>query len=171
MLLWRCVTSRCHINLNATLNRRWNVRWVWVFINRFQEMQYNVGTHYFILLLWKCVDWLRHFLQFYDLNINVFNFLKKISTHKLNKTCSFSENYIENDRYPYQIFRFITGERSDGKWLLSKTTISRLIAFIYIIELKLRKNQLHVTLYPPLYQIKTKWETQSRRKPVKHLMI
>ena len=77
MLLWRCVTSRCYINLNATLNRRWNVRWVWVFINRFQEMQYNVGTHYFILLLWKCVHWLRHFLQFYDLNIKVFNFLRK----------------------------------------------------------------------------------------------
>ena len=27
-LIWRCVTSRRHINLKATLNRRWNVCWV-----------------------------------------------------------------------------------------------------------------------------------------------
>ena len=26
-LIWRCVTSRRHINLKATLNRRWNVCW------------------------------------------------------------------------------------------------------------------------------------------------
>ena len=29
-LIWRCATSRRHINLKATLNRRWNVCWdVW----------------------------------------------------------------------------------------------------------------------------------------------
>ena len=28
MLIWRCATSRRHINLKATLNRRWNVCWV-----------------------------------------------------------------------------------------------------------------------------------------------
>ena len=27
-LIWRCVTSRRHINLKTTLNRRWNVCWV-----------------------------------------------------------------------------------------------------------------------------------------------
>ena len=27
-LIWRCATSRRHINLKATLNRRWNVCWV-----------------------------------------------------------------------------------------------------------------------------------------------
>ena len=27
-LIWRCATSRRHINLKATLNRRWNVYWV-----------------------------------------------------------------------------------------------------------------------------------------------
>ena len=26
-LIWRCTTSRRHINLKATLNRRWNVCW------------------------------------------------------------------------------------------------------------------------------------------------
>ena len=26
-LIWRCATSRRHINLKATLNRRWNVCW------------------------------------------------------------------------------------------------------------------------------------------------
>ena len=26
-LIWRCVTSRRHINLKTTLNRRWNVCW------------------------------------------------------------------------------------------------------------------------------------------------
>ena len=31
MLIWRCATSRRHINLKATLNRRWNVCWVWRF--------------------------------------------------------------------------------------------------------------------------------------------
>ena len=36
-LIWRCATSRRHINLKTTLNRRWNVCWdimlwsVWVF--------------------------------------------------------------------------------------------------------------------------------------------
>ena len=28
MLIWRCATSRCHINLKKTLNRRWNICWV-----------------------------------------------------------------------------------------------------------------------------------------------
>ena len=28
-LIWRCATSRRHIDLKATLNRRWNVCWVW----------------------------------------------------------------------------------------------------------------------------------------------
>ena len=28
MLIWRCTTSRCHINLKTTLKRRWNVCWV-----------------------------------------------------------------------------------------------------------------------------------------------
>ena len=27
-LIWRCATSRRHINLKTTLNRRWNVCWV-----------------------------------------------------------------------------------------------------------------------------------------------
>ena len=27
MLIWRCATSRRHINLKATLSRRWNVCW------------------------------------------------------------------------------------------------------------------------------------------------
>ena len=27
-LIWRCATSRRHINLETTLNRRWNVCWV-----------------------------------------------------------------------------------------------------------------------------------------------
>ena len=27
MLIWRCATSRCHISLKTTLNRRWNVCW------------------------------------------------------------------------------------------------------------------------------------------------
>ena len=27
-LIWRCATSRCHINLKTTLNQRWNVCWV-----------------------------------------------------------------------------------------------------------------------------------------------
>ena len=31
-LIWRCATSRSHINLKATLNRRWNVCWEgWIF--------------------------------------------------------------------------------------------------------------------------------------------
>ena len=28
-LVWRCATSRRHINLKSTLNQRWNVCWVW----------------------------------------------------------------------------------------------------------------------------------------------
>ena len=28
MWIWRCATSRRHINLKATLNRRWNVCWI-----------------------------------------------------------------------------------------------------------------------------------------------
>ena len=27
-MIWRCATSRRHVNLKATLNRRWNVCWV-----------------------------------------------------------------------------------------------------------------------------------------------
>ena len=31
-LIWRCTTSQRHINLKATLNRRWNVCWEgWIF--------------------------------------------------------------------------------------------------------------------------------------------
>ena len=29
-LIWRCVTSRCHINPKTTLKRRWNVCWVMI---------------------------------------------------------------------------------------------------------------------------------------------
>ena len=28
MFVWRCMTSRRHINIRATLKQRWNVRWV-----------------------------------------------------------------------------------------------------------------------------------------------
>ena len=37
-LIWRCAASRCHINLKTTLNRHWNVCWVYyVFLHFFRH--------------------------------------------------------------------------------------------------------------------------------------
>ena len=37
-LIWRCTTLQLHINLKATLNRRWNVCW-----SSRSEMFYKIG--------------------------------------------------------------------------------------------------------------------------------
>ena len=45
MLIWRCATSRRHINLKATLNRRWNVwRYVWVW--RFSSSVWTIFVYF-----------------------------------------------------------------------------------------------------------------------------
>ena len=41
-LIWHCVTSRRHINLKATLNRRWNVCWVTSFQSRKYKLLQNI---------------------------------------------------------------------------------------------------------------------------------
>ena len=43
-LIWRCATSRRHINLKATLNRRWNVCWVldcWIVLSKTSRLKDN----------------------------------------------------------------------------------------------------------------------------------
>ena len=39
MLIWRCATSRRHINLKTMLNRRWNVCWVNFMVNTLKKTQ------------------------------------------------------------------------------------------------------------------------------------
>ena len=39
MLIWRCATSRRHINLKTMLNRRWNVCWVNFMVNTLKITQ------------------------------------------------------------------------------------------------------------------------------------
>ena len=40
-LIWRCVTSRRHINLKTTLNRRWNV--CWEYCNEVVELRQGIS--------------------------------------------------------------------------------------------------------------------------------
>ena len=47
-LIWRCATSRRHINLKATLNRRWNVCWavsLTTLRNVFFNLKFQMSKH------------------------------------------------------------------------------------------------------------------------------